>query len=110
MSGFGDRLAKDAKRAEEWAKTARVTAEVAATALNPLAGPVMQQADLVSPKPLTEISQDVVREQQKDWAHHELQRREQADGRVSGRPGMPTSSRQESRTGHKREAKRTRER
>lgn len=110
MSEFRDRLAKDAKRAEDWAKSARVTAEVAATALNPLAGPVMQQADLTSPRPLTEISQDVVRDQQKDWAHHELQRREQEAGHVSDRPSTPTTSRQESRTPQRRETKRTRER
>jgi hypothetical protein len=110
MSRFSDRFARDVKRADDWTKAARVTAEVAATALNPLAGPVMQQADLVSPKPLTEISQDVAREQEKDWAHHELLRREQASGHVADRPGSPTAARQESRTTEKREAKRNRER
>jgi hypothetical protein len=74
-------LAADAKRVETWAKQAEVTAAVAAHALNPLAAPVAQQADLTPAKPMTEVSQEIQREQEKDWAQHELQRlkREAAD-------------------------------
>jgi hypothetical protein len=46
-----------------------------------LAGPVAQQADLTPAKPMTEVSQEIQREQEKDWAQHELRRlkREAAD-------------------------------
>lgn len=80
MSNFKRRLAADAKHLETLAKQAEVTAAVAAHILNPLAGPVALQADLTSAKPMNEVSQDIQREQQKNWAEAELQRREHEAG------------------------------
>lgn len=111
MSGFKKRLAADAKRVEAWAKQAEVTASVVASTLNPLAGPVAQQADLTSAKPMTEISQDIQRDQEKDWAEHEQQLREREAGelrqvRQSGR----TQTRQATSREGTRQARRSRER
>lgn len=82
MSGFRERLAEDAKRAEALAKRAQVTAVVAAHVLNPLVGPVAQQADLMPAQPMTEVSQEIQLEQAKDWAEYELARREREAGEL----------------------------
>ena len=99
------------KRIERLAKSARLTAKVAMTALNPLAGPVARQANLAPAKPLTEISQDIDLDRQKDWANHELRERERANAALpTARRRSPTRSRDVSPDKPPRGAQRTRER
>lgn len=112
MGSPRDRVSDNAERVKQWAKAARVTAEVAATALNPLAAPVLRQADLLPPQPMTEYSQDIVEERQKDWAHNELALRKQENAAVpvateTTRAGR---SRQAASAASTRETRRSRER
>ena len=111
MSGFKERLASDAKHVETWAKQAEVTAAVAAHILNPLAGPVNLQADLISAKPMTEVSEDIQREQQKNWAEYELLRREHEAGELrQARQSDRAQTRQASSREGTRQPRRSRER
>jgi hypothetical protein len=111
VSNFKKRLTEDAKRLEALAKQAEVTAVVAAHAFNPLAGPAAQQADLTPAKSMTEVSQEIQREQQHDLAHADLRRREDEAGELRHvRQSDPAQTRQATSREKARRARRSRER
>lgn len=111
MSNLKKRLTVDAKRLEALAKQAEVTAVVAAHALNPLAGPAAQQADLTPAKSMTEVSQEIQREQQHNWADAERQRLEQEAGELRHvRQSDPAQTRQAASQEKARRERRARER
>lgn len=82
-------------RAKRWLANARVTASVAANVANPLAGPVADQFDRGPARSTADVTQQVEKNAQKDWAKHELLRRERNAGDVP--PAPASTSRQPSR-------------
>jgi hypothetical protein len=103
-------LAADAKHVGTWAKQAEVTAALATHILNPVAGPVAQQVDLASAKPTAEISQDIQRDEQKDWAELELQRRKHEAGELRQAQSDRAQTRQATSREGTRQARRSRDR
>ena len=82
-------------RAKRWLANARVTASVAANVVNPLAGPVADRFDSGPARSTADVTQQVQKDAQQDWAKHERLRRERSAGDVP--PSPADTSRQPSR-------------
>ncbi|CUR58058.1 hypothetical protein NOCA2480080 [metagenome] len=80
MTESQDGQAAGLRRAKRWLANARVTANVAAAVANPLAGPVADRFDSGPPRSTAEVTQQLQKDAQQDWARHELVRREQTAG------------------------------
>jgi hypothetical protein len=92
MGKFLNRRAKDAERMGHWVKNARITAVGAATALNPLTGPMIRQANWLPPDPPYEMSQQVDLDLQRTWARYERFKRELANEATPRPPDEPVTA------------------
>lgn len=82
MTASQDGQADGLQRAKRWLTNVRVTASVAANVANPLAGPVADRFESGPPRPTADVTQQLQKDAQQDWARHERVRRERTAGDV----------------------------
>lgn len=112
MSGNRGQPEEGWERAKEVWKRARVTAEIVAPLLNPLAGPVAQQAHLLPAMDPPAINREIDRDQQKQYAEWEIEQRREEAGRVIRETGSRATRDEtgESRAAPRQESSRSRDR